>query len=400
MVADNLTVLRQPHIQQFIRKHESSDSYQLSLQAKQYPNIPIQLVAEQIKARQKAKKKLPEWYQTEGIIFPPLLSMEQCSSEATAKFKSSLVSGLTAVDLTGGTGVDTYYLSRRFDQVDYVEQNPSLAAIAKYNFKQLGASTIKTHASDAESFLSSIDSVDLIYLDPSRRDDTNRKVFRLSDCSPDVTQLLSELLAKAQQVMIKASPMLDIDAALQDLKWVSQVYVVAVGNECREVLYLLSPQATASPLIKAIDIASEKDAFIFTREEETQSLVSFSEPLQYLYEPNAAILKAGAFRSVAHQLKLAKLHPHTHLYTSDQPVKNFPGRIFRIEAVVPYQKKKVKEHIPDDKVNITTRNFSDSVATIRKKLGMKEGGDTYLFATQTQEQKRMIIITRKLRVNK
>ncbi|MEQ9437829.1 MAG: RsmD family RNA methyltransferase [Cyclobacteriaceae bacterium] len=396
MTDTELAILLEAGTQQFIREHASDDPYALALQAKRFPNIPIQQVAEQIQARQKAKKKLPEWYQTEGVIFPPSLAMEQCSSEATARFKSSLVSGTSVVDLTGGAGIDTYYLSRSFERGAYVEQNSRLAAIAQHNFRQLGASSIEIHATDAEAFLSSMEAVDLIYLDPARRDDAQRKVFRLSDCSPDVTSMLPGLLIKGKQVMIKTSPMLDIDAAMNDLGNVDQVYVVAVNNECKEVLYLLSSQVVASPMITALDLANGAAPLQFAREGETKASVSYAEPQRYLYEPHAAILKAGAFRSVAQQYGVAKLHPRTHLYTSEQLVANFPGRTFRIQSVAPYQKKVVRKYVPEGKANISTRNFGDSVATVRKKLGLQEGGDAYLFATATQLQNRVILITQKI----
>nr|WP_262918776.1 hypothetical protein [Tunicatimonas sp. TK19036] len=189
--------------------------------------------------------------------------------------------------------------------------------------------------------------------------------------------------------------MLDIDAALRDLDYVDQVYVVAVNNECKEVLYILSSEAAEFPIITAIDLGTEAVPLQFTRDEEADAPVTYTEPQQYLYEPHVAILKAGAFRSVAQQWKVDKLHPHTHLYTSSQLIPNFPGRSFRVEAVLPYQKKTIRKLIPEGKANITTRNFSDSVATVRKKLELQEGGDTYLFATRTQSADRVILLTHK-----
>ena len=398
-MANDWTALCQPIVQQFIREHERGDPYQLALQAKKHPDIPIQLVARQIQARQKAKKKLPEWYQAEGIVFPPLLSMEQCSSEATAKYKSGLVSGKTAIDLTGGAGVDTYYLNQSFEEFHYVEQNLQLAEIARYNFHQLGSSAIQTHVGDAKAFLTSASPVDLIYLDPARRDDLNQKVFRLSDCSPDVTQLLSQLMEKADKVLVKASPMLDINQAIQDLDLVQEIHVVAVNNECKEVLYLLSSQAIKDPKICAVDLTSDTPPLTFTRREETEVRISFAEPQQFIYEPNTAILKAGAFRTVAQRWQLAKLHPNTHLYTSEKLISDFPGRTFRLEAVLPYRKKEVQAHIPSKKANITTRNFGDSVATVRKKLGLRDGGDTYLFATRIQNKQQALLLMQKVRTN-
>ncbi|MEM6841803.1 MAG: hypothetical protein AAF632_06230 [Bacteroidota bacterium] len=396
MMADDWTVLQKPAIQQFIHEHEHGDPYQLVLKAKKYPDIPVPLVVQQIQARQKARKKLPEWYQAENIIFPPLLSLEQCSSEATARYKSQLVHGKTLIDLTGGAGVDTYYLSQSFEQTQYVEQQKQLTEIAQHNFHRLQANSIQVQVGDAEEFLELASSVDLIYIDPARRNDANQRVFRLSDCSPNVIQLLPQLLDKADKVLIKTSPMLDIYQATQDLGAVETIHVVAVGNECKEVLYLLSAHPPENPIIHAIDIQANAAPLTFTQPEEADTTVNFSEILSFIYEPNTAILKAGAFRTVANRWNLAKLHPNTHLYTSEALVDNFPGRIFELEAVLPYRKKEVQKYIPGKKANITTRNFRDSVATVRKKLGLKEGGDIYLFATRTLSKDQAILLAKKL----
>ena len=390
--------LLQPSIQQFIREHERDDPYQLTLQAHRYPDYPIPAIAEQIQARRKAKDKLPEWYATEGVLYPPLLSMEQCSSQWAAQFKQGLVHGQQLVDLTGGAGVDTYYLSQSFHQTHYVEQQASLAELAKHNFSVLGAGPIQIHTTTAERFLTAQHApVDCLYLDPARRDGHARKVFQLEDCSPNVVELRDLLLTKARTVLIKTAPLLDIEATVTTLGAVTHVYVVAVNGEVKEVLYVLSGESPAEPLITAVNLAKHAEQrFSFYRSQESQAEVAYSNPLRYLYEPHAALMKAGAFKLTAQRLGLYKLHPNTHLYTTEHRVPDFPGRAFECQAVIPYQKKAVRKHLPHLKANITTRNFPDSVASIRKKLGLKDGGEIYLFAAQLSDNNLAIIITKAL----
>ena len=389
----------QPTVQQFIRDHEHDDPYHLALQAHRYPGYPIPAIAEQIQARQKAKQKLPEWYATPDIVFPPLRSMEQCSSQITAQFKRDLVGGQRLVDLTGGAGVDTYYLSQSFRDTDYVEQSQELASIAQHNFSALGASNIEVHATSAEAFLGDLSTqVDCIYLDPARRDEHNRRVFQLADSRPDVLTLYSTLLAKAHSVLIKTAPLLDIQATVRDLAGVTCVYVVAADNEVKEVLYQLEATKKSDPVVTAVNLQTHRgeDHFSFSYAQEAQAEAMYADPLTYLYEPNAALLKAGAFKLVAQRFGLFKLHPNTHLYTSKQLVTNFPGRTFQCRAIVPYQKKAVRSRLAESKANVTTRNFPDSVTVIRKKLGIKDGGDTYLFATCLVQERLVILITSKV----
>lgn len=419
-----IEVLSRLEVQQFIRDHEHHDPFQLVLQASKYPDMPIKAIAEQIRARQKAKNKLPEWYQQEGIIFPALLSVEQCSSETTARYKSTLISGESLVDLTGGAGVDTYYMSQPFAHTDYVEQHKELAAVTKHNFGVLQAGkdvrqniisdgfnrvgdrpiavtpddvgNISIHNMQAEQFLQGMDKpVDCIFIDPARRDEHASKVFKLEDCTPDVVALKDTLLAKAQNVLIKTSPMLDIDAAVGDLQKVHQIHVIAVNNECKEVIYWLK-NITEEPEVITINFQGNQQQFFqLSKSHEATAEVSFSAPLEYLYEPNVAVLKAGAFKSVAQAYGLFKLHPHTHLYTSSQLVSDFPGRIFRCEAVSAYNRKEVQKALPVKKANLTVRNFPASVQQARKKLSLSDGGAYYLFLC-TFDDKPQVIITQKI----
>ncbi|MGB3777685.1 MAG: class I SAM-dependent methyltransferase [Tunicatimonas sp.] len=393
-----LETLTSPDVQHFMREHALDDPHQLALQAHRYPDLPIPAIAEQLQARRKAQPKLPEWWATEGLIFPPTLSMEQCSSEAMARYKSSLLRGQRLVDLTGGAGVDTYYLSQSFAQTDYVEQNEGLANLAQHNFSVLGASSVRVHAVTAEAFLNNLsEPVDVIYLDPARRDAQARRVFQLADSTPDVLALQDELLTKATNVLLKTAPLLDIQATLQVLKNVSQVHVVAVRNEVKEVLYRMEQRPTSEPQITAVNLQSSADEpFSFLRSEETQAEVTYAEPMTYLYEPHAALMKAGAFKLIGQRFGLSKLHPNTHLYTSNQLVQHFPGRAFRCQAVVPYQKKAVRKQLSDAKANIAARNFPNPVATVRKKLGLDDGGDAYLFAVRLANEQLRIIVTAKV----
>ncbi len=396
MIQDINPLLR-PDVQRFLREHVLDDPHQLALQAHRYPDLPISAIAEQLQARRKAQHKLPEWYATQGLVFPPALSMEQCSSEATARYKSSLLRGQHLVDLTGGAGADTYYLSQSFAQTDYVEQNEPLASLAQHNFSVLGASSICVNASSAETFLNNLsEPVDAIYLDPARRDAQDRRVFQLANSTPNVLELQDELLAKAATVLLKTAPLLNIQATVQELKNVSQVHVVAVRNEVKEVLYRMDRGQVSEPKITAVNLqSSSEEPFSFFRTEEAQAEMTYADPLTYLYEPHAALMKAGAFKLIGQRFGLDKLHPNTHLYTSTGLVPDFPGRTFRCRAVVLYQKKAVRKHLPEARANVTTRNFQDSVASVRKKLGLADGGDTYLFAVRLANEQFRIIITEK-----
>lgn len=369
------------------------------LQASRFALEPFREIVEQIASRQRARHKLPEWYETKGLLYPPALSMEQCSSQQTARYKQGLFAGDRMADLTGGTGVDTWYLAKHFEEATYVEQNPGLCALAAHNFKRLGGTPITVIAQEAATFVASLHQpLDLIYLDPARRDLVNNRVFALPDCSPDVLGMQASLLRKAKQVLLKTAPMLDIKQALQQLQGVTAVHVVAVSGEVKEVLFVQETGATQEPEIHAVNIksaATEHFTFSYAAEQETQ--VAIREPVAglYLYEPHAAILKAGAFKSLAAAYDLAKVHAHSHLYLAKEPLPAFPGRGFSIQAVLPLQKKVLRKALPEGKVNITVRNFPMTVAQIRHKTGLKEGGEQYLFAS-TSTRGPLVIVCQKL----
>ncbi|QNF31842.1 hypothetical protein HUW51_03570 [Adhaeribacter swui] len=389
--------------QDFVQEHAQADPAKLLLQQHRYKGLDVPRLVHYIQARQKVKSKLPLWYQNLQIIYPPFLSLEQSSSELTAQYKAGLVSGNLLIDLTGGFGIDSFYFAQHFEQVHYVEQNAELTAIAAYNATVLGATNIQFQAGSAADFLKNFNSkADCIYLDPARRGNANQKLHFLTDCEPDVLQLLPLLFRKADQILLKTSPMLDIEQARQQLGQVSTITVVAVDNECKEVLYLLQADVPAEPEYVAVNLRATQAeiAFKFKKSEEEAAAITYSEPQAFIYEPNTAILKAGGFKSVAQQYRVNKLHRNSHLYTSETLVTDFPGRAFSCRAICKYQKKDILPYLPSKKANITARNFPEPVAAIRKKLGLQEGGDQYLFATTDMHQKPIILVCEKAAAGK
>lgn len=382
----------------FIQAHSHRSPAELMLQAGRYPHLPVAELVKQIQARQKAADKLPTWVAQPDVVFPTTVSVEQTSSEATAAYKASLVQGKLLIDLTGGFGVDSFYFAKRFERVVHVEQNGELSHVAAYNFKLLGADNLEAVHTSAESFLDNFQGkADVLYLDPARRGERAEKVHLLQDSEPDVLRLLPLLFTKASAVLLKTSPMLDIELALEQLQYVTQVWVVSLGGECKEVLYLLQPDQSAEPQRHAVNLlpTGQKQELTFTKTAEETASVNYADPMAYLYEPNSAIMKAGAYRSVASQYALHKLHPNSHLYTSEQLIPDFPGRTFACMGTGKYSKKELLSHLPNRKANITVRNFPESVADIRKKTGIKEGGGEYLFFTTDMHQKPIVVFCRK-----
>ncbi|MBE9461112.1 hypothetical protein ACFP1I_18735 [Dyadobacter subterraneus] len=384
----------------FIQKYKDDDVTKLILKGTQFKDIDVKKLAAQILSRQKASKKLPEWAAIEKLIFPPSLSVEQSSSEATAKYKSSLIQGKMLIDITGGMGVDTYYLSKNFDKTHYFEQQEEVAITAEYNFGLLSAKNIEVHNADSiEGIQKNNMYADWIYADPARRDANKQKVVLLSDCAPDVKFHLSELFKHAPNVLLKTSPLLDIDLAAQELKSVREVHVIGYEQECKELLFNINKDFDDDFAIKARvinpagEIIHELD---FTRNQEREAIIEFNEPLSYLYEPHPAILKAGAFKYLCTAFDVKKLAPHSHLYTSEKLVSNFPGRTFEVTAICKPDAKEIGQFVPDNKANLTIRNFPAKIDDLRKKWRLKEGGDIYLFATTLFNQKKTVVVTKKL----
>ncbi|KAA9333807.1 THUMP-like domain-containing protein [Adhaeribacter soli] len=388
-----------PESRKYLEENKNADPATLMLQAKRHPNLPVAELVQQIQARQKAKNKLPDWAENYDLLFPANLSVEQASSEQTARYKASLVSGELLVDLTGGFGVDVFYFAQQFRQVYHVEQNPELSKTVQFNFGKLGVSNVTFYTGNATVFLENFTSTaDCIYLDPARRGTASQKVHLLEDCEPDVLQLLPVLRAKSRSVLLKTSPLLDINLAVTQLKTVQRIWVVAVENECKEVLYQIGHTVNPDPEITAVNLSSKQEntAFTFRKSEEETAEVRYSEPQQFIYEPNAAFMKAGAFRQIAQRFSLSKLHRNSHLYTSEELVPDFPGRVFKLKTIAKYQKKALLQLAPEKKANITVRNFPETVAQIRQKTGLKEGGNLYLFATTDLHQQPVVLVCEKV----
>lgn len=391
----NTTILH-PEVQRYLREQAAVDPAQIALQKSRFAGILPAELAAQVESRQRCRKKLPRWYHTPNIYYPPRIAIEQASSEAAAVYKSRLVSpGSRMIDLTGGFGVDAYYVAQQADTVVYCEQHVPLAEIVQYNLTALGVDNITVKAVDGIRYLHTEpdDAFDGIYVDPSRRKN-KRKVFLLDDCEPDVIALQGLLLQKAKNVWIKAAPLLDISSALQALRHVAAVHVISVDNECKEVLFVLERGFQGAPQLTAAAFTGDRwRHFQFTTEEEKSAASIFSLPRRYLYEPDAALLKSGAFRCVGERFGLHKLHTHTHLYTAEQLNPDFIGRIFRVDEVVPYSDfKKRKQEI---QANISTRNFPLDTAALHKRHSFKDGGNTFLFFCTGPDKELLVIFTSK-----
>jgi 16S rRNA G966 N2-methylase RsmD len=413
--------------QTFVRQHAESDVLKLALQAHLYPNIDIKLAIQQIQGRQKAKFKLPSFYDNENIVYPLGLSIEQCSSELAANFKANLFLNSPKkllIDLTGGFGIDSYYFSRIFENVIYVEQQEYLANIAKHNFDALQTDTqahnITSYHGNSIEFLQKLDNYDeiidatisnikitkqetCIYLDPARRDKNQQKVVSLADCEPNIIEILPLLWQKSDTILLKTSPMLDIKMAVSQLNCSVEIIIVAVENECKEVLYKLSSQVSDNSDKKNIELHTFNlhptkltQFFSFSETEEQNAKVNYHKPLQYLYEPNVAILKSGGFKVLGEKLNLYKLHSNSHLYTSENFVENFVGRSFQIIQVCKFDKKEILKFLPHAKANVSVRNFPITVEEFRKKTGIKDGGEFYIFATTDCENNKIVIITKQI----
>ena len=399
-----------PDTLRFIREHRRDDVRSLALQARRYPSVDMPAAITQISGRQIAKEKIPAWAGNENILYPAHLSLEQCSSQVTAQYKAEIIGNLprtrqehpakagTFTDLTGGFGIDCAFLSSRFGHATYVERQEALCRIAAHNFPALGLIHISVCHADSVRHLQEMEPVDCIFIDPARRDGHGGKTVAIGDCEPDVSALEELLLRKARHVLVKLSPMLDLTLALNDLKHVREAHIVSVGNECKELLLLLG-QGETLPTddipIHCVNFTSAPapQALVFTRGQEKECACPYTPLLKpYLYEPNASVLKAGAFRSLSSLYKIEKLHPNSHLYTSDSLLPDFPGRKFRITSSCGFGKKEVKEMLAaEKKANLTVRNFPATVAELRKRLKLAEGGDTYLFATTLADGKKVLI---------
>lgn len=378
-------------VQDFIKNFEG-DVSKLAFAGSPFDSVSVQELMEQIESRRRIEKKLPTWYAAENIIYPPKLNLEQTSSELTAKYKASLVNGKHIADITGGFGVDSFYFSENFLKVSHFEIDSKLSEIAAHNFKVFQKRNINCYSENGlENVLKN--KYDTIYSDPSRRHDSKGKVFFLKDCQPNIPDNISDLLNNCETFLLKTSPMLDLSVGLNELSHVYEIHIVAVNNEVKELLWLLNKNSENTLRIKTINFTKTQIEHFNWNWNDT-GVATYAAPQQYLYEPNASILKSGAFDLVSEKLQVNKLNKNTHLYTGENLI-DFPGRRFLINKVVPYNKKEMRAALTFKKANITTRNFPESVAKLREKWKLAEGGDIYLFfVTNLEDKKEMIVCSK------
>lgn len=384
-----------PEIQNFIRKNLKTELTSLVLKGSPFPEVTAAELAQQISALKKAEKKLPEWFAQKALYYPPKLNLEQTSSEATAKYKASLFKAKRTADLTGGLGIDSYYFSQNSKEHHYCELNKDLCEIATHNFRIFKKENIEVHCGDGLEFLKNSPlKFDFIYLDPARRDDAGGKVFKLADCLPDVPQNLALLFSKTEKILLKTSPLLDLRAGLQELQQVSEIHIVAVENEVKELLWVLEKDFSDSPQIHTVNFQKKGDQY-FSGNIGGEFQAEYSLPKKYLFEPNAALMKSGIFDELAQETGTLKLHQNSHLFTSDKII-DFPGRVFQVSDILHFKPSDIKKKFKSKKAHVATRNFPLSVAEIRKKFRIKDGGDSYLFFTTNLEGNLIVLSCEKL----
>lgn len=384
-------------VQEYIQANRMLDPFTIAFQKSPFEHVSSSELAAQIDGWQRACKKLPTWAYSPNIYYPDRINLEQCSSEHTALVKQSLIrKGSKVVDVTGGFSVDSCYMAQEAEIVVHCELNESLSQIVKHNAEQLGVRNLVPLFIDGVKFVEAQEdnSLDYIYIDPSRRVN-NTRVFLLEDCEPNIVALQDMFLRKARYVISKISPLMDINLALLKLKHVKLLYVISLDGDCKELLFLQDRYHEGETRITAIRLFSDQlQKVTFTQEAEKTTLIKTSHPLQYLYDPDVAVTKAGAFKSVAKEFNLFKLHTHTHLYTSDSVVSDFPGRIFKIENL--YSLSEFKKLSPFAKANVATKNFPMKVEDIRKRFKIKDGGEDYLFFATDYADNLIVIHGKKL----
>jgi len=384
-------------IQEFINKNINVDVSTILLRGLPFESIDTKQIVTQIEAKNKCKDKLPSWFNTTQIYYPSKLNIEQTSSEITAQYKLNILSGTSIIDLTGGFGVDCYYFAKQFKSVTHCEIDNELSQIVSHNYKQLGIKNIKTLNHNGLEYLKrNTIGYDWIYVDPSRRHDIKGKVYYLNDCLPNIPEALELLFNRSNNILIKASPMLDLSVGISELRYVKVIHIVSLNNDVKELLFHLEKDYSGDIAVNTVNIKKEsQENFVFDLKQEKLSIPSYGAVQNYLYEPNAAIMKAGAFNSISTSIKLNKLHKHSHLYTSDNLV-DFPGRHFKIIDCIPYNKKAIKKVLGSKQANISTRNFPESVNTLRKLFKIKDGGIHYVFFTTNMTNEKIVIITTKV----
>ncbi len=378
-------------VQNFLKTNEHQSASSIVLKGSPFSDVSSQELAQQLVGKQKAKQKLPTWYNCATIIYPPVLNLEQTSSEKTAAYKSQLVTGDTLVDVTGGFGIDSYYFAKKIAKVIHCELNESLHKLAAYNLEQLGIKNVNFFNADGVKTVLAQPTLDWIYIDPSRRSETKGKVFFLEDCLPNVPQIQDKFFKVANSILVKTAPILDVSVGLKSLKFVKQIHIVAVNNEVKELLWILEKDFVNDPDIVACNIYKNEKKVIVTLplNAEKKAIATFNEVKAYLYEPFAAVMKTGAFNWISEYYKIFKLQTNSHLYTSDIKI-DFPGKTFKVNSVSDYNKKMMKPFV-GQKVNVVSRNFKETVAQLRKKYKLKEGSERYLFFTTDCNNNQIVI---------
>ena len=389
--------LLEDDVQTYISQQVGQSISALALQKNPFPNLDWKLILQQIEAKTKAKEKLPTWFETSKIIYPSKISVEQTSSEITAAYKASLINGKTLIDLTGGFGVDAFYFAKQFERVVHCEHNQALSNRVAHNYKQLQATNISCLSGESETILENLESTfDWIYIDPSRRNESKGKVFLLRDCEPNVPELLNFYFKFSSKILIKTAPLLDLTAGLLELKNVAVIHIIAVENEVKELLWEIHQDYEGNPMIKTVNISKKGQEHFEFELTKNKCEVIYSEPLAYLFEPNAAVMKSGGFNEITTNYPILKLHSQTHLYTAYQIVE-FCGRVFEIQQKIDYSKANMKLHLENKKANITTRNFPETVENIRQKWKIKEGGDLYCFFATDLNNHKIVLLCKKIK---
>lgn len=368
------------NVQHYINANLNKDLHALLLKKSPFPDVSMQEIVQQIKGKQVAQKKFP-FLLNDEIIFPPQLSLEQSSSQKTALYKSEILKGEKFIDLTAGFGIDAYYLSKNFNEITLVEQNANLLKIVEHNWSVLGKKA-RFINQKLEDFLNeNKENFDVIYLDPARRDQHKNKVFLLEDLSPDILEIQEKLLSSSKEILIKLSPLIDLKYLVTVLPDIFRIDIIAVKNDVKEVVVFLSKENSEEIICNVVNLESEERTCVFRFGEEEKATAEYGEPEKYIYIPNNSVLKAGIFNLISEKFGVKKLHPNSHLYTSDQIINDFPGRIFEMELIEAKQIQKKSQF------NVISKNYPLKPEEIKKKYNLKDGGENYLIFTQSKKGK-------------
>ncbi|ESU28211.1 hypothetical protein FLJC2902T_15560 [Flavobacterium limnosediminis JC2902] len=383
-------------VQDFITDSLQANFTKIALMKNPFPDIRWNDILNQIASKNKAKDKLPTWFSHKYIIYPSKISIEQTSSERAAKYKASLIDGVTLIDLTGGFGIDDYYFAQKFNKVVHCEINEELSKIVRHNYQILNQRNIECYQGDSMDILKKLNlKWSWIYIDPSRRSDVKGKVFMLKDCLPNVPAHLEDYFQYTDKILIKTAPILDITAGLSELRFVKKIHCIAIDNEVKELLWEIEKDYSGKTGLNAVSLTKDKTEIFSVNYGETDVKANYSLPKKYLYEPNAAMMKTGAFEAIGVTYDIEKLHQHSHLYTSETEIE-FPGRKFVIKETFPFEKATVKKHLEGKKINITVRNFPLSVDDIRKKWKIIDGGNEYCFFTTDVNNEKIVLLCEKI----